>query len=173
MAFELLIEPNLPLRYDPATNTAYIAEAGGDQAISQTANPGFGKKKTADESVTSSTVLQNDNHLVVPVKAYRRYMFYVWGSFYSDPAADFKYAFDVPSGCDGSYITYRLNETNVNPLPASDTISSGGSEDEFWLRGYLYTGSTAGNITLQWAQNTSNVVATTLFTGSLMVLYEL
>src|SRR5574341_1924364 len=55
-------------------------------------------RKTADESVTSSTTLQDDDHLVIAVEANTNYFIEAFLIYDGDAAGDFKFTFSVPAG---------------------------------------------------------------------------
>jgi hypothetical protein len=136
-------------------------------------------RKAAAESVTSSTVLQDDNDLQVQVAADSVYE--VTGVLYHDGsvAGDLKLQWGGPVG-----ITFRWAAVSTEPAAAStadvqvveaDTTSTvvvGGSAVEFGavIRGLLTVGSTAGTFKLTWAQNASNATPTRLLAGSYICL---
>jgi len=131
--------------------------------------------KTADQPVTSSTVLVNDSALVIPVVANARYkveleILYKGGT---TGGSDIKVAFSVPSGATiaGRAITVAnplgvatgfINQSSVlfsatngtgNPLACACVFT-------------FTTSATPGNLQIQWAQNTSSATATTVMAGS-------
>lgn len=131
--------------------------------------------KTGDQSLTSSTTLQNDNTLVVPVVANARYK--VWLEILYKGAAtntgDLKYAFSVPSGATiagrAVSITNPLGMSTFTITQSSVPVSySNGTGNPLpcWAVFTLTTSLTPGNLQIQWAQNTSNATATTVMAGS-------
>lgn len=136
-------------------------------------------EKGADQSVTSSTTLVNDSALVVPVAASAVYdfdlqLFYTGGTTGS---SDIKLAWTVPAATTivggallvtnplGVALTYFTQST-----PATIFTASNGAANPLPVRlwGTVTTSSTAGNLQLQWAQNTSNGTATTVKAGSVL-----
>lgn len=132
--------------------------------------------KTSTESVTSSTTLQNDDQLVVPMLANYKYAFEAYLIYDGSTAGDLKAAFTVPSGA-------TLNWTNFAPNSGGTLVdynavvqtSSGATRNiacngatvmSCQPKGYVGMGSTAGNLQLQWAQVASNATATRIFLGS-------
>lgn len=131
------------------------------------------KIKTADESVcgtggacsqNTGTTLQNDNELVLALQANESYL--IEGFLYmvaNNGTPDCKIAFTVPAGATmviAYHANYGDNNTNVATgiLTASGTgsvdIPSGGGTklNPIFISGTVVMGSTAGNLTLQWAQ---------------------
>jgi hypothetical protein len=144
-------------------------------------------RKTADESVTSSTTLQNDNELLLAVAANCTYVFRVWimATDATDANGDIKFAFTFPTGAvchfsgkgphtllasgafgDGEYIARNTATSGSTVASYGLTTSVIGIE----LTGLLIVSSTAGNLQLQWAQNSSDANATTVQAGSFMTL---
>jgi hypothetical protein len=137
-------------------------------------------KKTADESVTTSTVFQDDDHLVLALAANEvwqfQYMLIVQGSSSGDlkmqwtfPASgSFSAQATVEPSAGGAFST-QLQETTTSPTGSVITNIGGAGATIpriIVVHGFIINASTAGNLTLQWAQNTSNATATTLKTNS-------
>lgn len=127
-------------------------------------------RKTADESVTSSTTLQNDDHLFFPVGASETWIFDMFLSPYGSSSGDIKFAFTVPAG---ATIKWSMLGTNSNAGSSVYMQTTGGASLPFQLfgglpaemcmiRGIVTTAGTAGTLQLQWAQNTSNATATSV-----------
>lgn len=139
-------------------------------------------QKAANESVTSSTTLQNDDHFAFSVAANASYALegYVIYDGNTTPAGDLKAAFTVPAGATLWWTNFGTNVSNLtqyNAATQNGTASralptNGGTTGtiSFAPRGYLNTAGTAGTFQFQWAQNVSNATATTVFGGSWMKL---
>lgn len=144
-------------------------------------------RKTSDESVTSSTTLQDDNQLTLAVSANCTYAFRVWimATDATDANGDIKFAFTFPTGAvchfsgkgphsllasgafgDGEYIARNTATSGSTVATYGLTTSVIGIE----LTGLLIVSGTAGNLQLQWAQNSSDANATTVQSGSFMTL---
>lgn len=130
----------------------------------------FTKRKTADETVSASTVLQNDDHLLFSIGASEEWVADIvlgCGGTGNFATAGMKVAITVPAGA-------TLNvEADVNGSTksdtASDTTTASGTAIDFTTA--LFSGSatavvrisvwvlnaaTAGSVTLQWAQSTAS-----------------
>ena len=135
--------------------------------------------KSADESVTSSATLQNDDELVRTVLANTSYTFEVYLAYLAGTTGDFKAAITFPSG--GSlYAAVTRDLTGSAPelgggLLTSGTAVAGGGLGtsiimfQHW-KGAFLNGGTEGPFQVQFAQNASNGTATTLKAGSFLRL---
>lgn len=145
-------------------------------------------RKTADESLTSNTTLQNDDALVLAVAANATYTFRVWilAVDATDATGDIKFGFTFPTGAtchfsgkgphtgmaaggafgDGEYIGRNTATSGTTVVTYGLSTSIVGVE----ITGLLIVGGTAGNLQLQWAQNASDANATTVQAGSFMTL---
>ena len=130
-------------------------------------------RKSADEAVTNSTTLQNDDDLLLAVGANDVWSIYMVLLHYCDTvdSSDLDYAFTVPSG--GSIEGLPMSGYTV---PVDMTV-----EDELGTttsRRYhhffaLYTGGgTAGNLQLQWAQNVATGAETKILANSFMICQQ-
>lgn len=134
-------------------------------------------RKTADESVTSSTTLQNDNELALSIDATGTYVFdlFVIAQSAANSAGDIKIGFTNPTGTlyfvgfgphnaaassseNGEWIA------NFDPTPYGTTTSPGVG---IYMHGLLIATAT-GTLQMRWAQNSSNANATTIKAGSHM-----
>jgi hypothetical protein len=139
--------------------------------------------KTADESITSTTTLQDDNELSVAVEASAIYTVDAFLMWSGNETGDIKFGHTFPAGTmhwgmvgpddtDAGFSTAgtrgngewfaRQNQsspTGTIQFAASTAILVG------HMSGLLFTGS-AGTFTTQWAQNFSNGTATTVKAGS-------
>lgn len=143
--------------------------------------------KTSGESVVSSTVLQNDNELVIAnIPANSTWTidaFLVWqGNETGD--IKFAFAFTTPatvnwaiSGGDSLDTAYNAGATRGRTqyfASANQTSSPTGAIDMAGstsplhgrVSGLLANGSSASTLQLMWAQNTSNATSTTVLAGS-------
>ena len=128
--------------------------------------------KEADETVNNSTTLQDDNELLFAVAANEVVQFEGVLMISTDPNADFKLTFTGPAGAVGSFAAIYGDVTTGNADASSAALGSAatlisvndGSVVRFW--GGIHNGGTAGNLTLQWAQNTANVSDSKVLAGS-------
>lgn len=140
-------------------------------------------RKTADESVTSSTTLQNDDTLLVSVEASAVYEFALHLAVVGNTTGDFKMGFTFPtsSTCwwsgkggvetDAGFGASGSTRHSVSFGDASGTaVAYTGSTTilSIHVMGVLSVSTTAGTLQLQWAQNTSNATATTVKAGSFL-----
>jgi hypothetical protein len=139
--------------------------------------------KAANETVTSSTTLQNDDELFVSVEANAQYEVSLRLLHDSDntAAADVKMSWTGPSGAtmfwgghganvaESGASSGTITATNMETHLINETMTFGGGDSTGTyaiLGGVLVTSSTAGTLQYQWAQNTSNAIASTVRAGS-------
>jgi hypothetical protein len=143
-------------------------------------------RKSADESVTSSTTLQDDNHLILPVVAneiYRVEFLVIFSG--ANSTGDIKIAFTFPSGgridvsalaanTSGTFSTESYISSSTSPT-AGNAFNGRGTSVRVAMPivGIFTTGGTGGNLTLQWAQNTSSGTATTVYANSTLYAVKL
>jgi hypothetical protein len=141
-------------------------------------------RKTATETVTSSTTLQDDDHLTVALEANTTYEFdgalYLTGS----DAGDIKIAFTVPAGAAVMWGAVGLATTAAgivgdaslswfNVSGSARSFANGaGTGSVVFVRGVVRVGATAGDLHLQWAQNTSDGTATSMWADSNLIVRE-
>ncbi|MEU0716846.1 hypothetical protein ABZ498_06645 [Streptomyces lavendulocolor] len=138
--------------------------------------------KTADESVTSSATLQNDNHLLVSLAANAEYIITVRLAANGASSGDIKTAWTFPAGtttqrfCRGPAVssatttadtTVRASGiTNGHLVEINYGVFTTGQQSYIEETLYVFTSGTAGTGQLQWAQNVSSATATTVEEGS-------
>lgn len=130
--------------------------------------------KLANEQVTSSTTLQNDDELFLAVEAGGLYILDCWVEFTATSGVDIKVAWTFPAGSSMNYSALGTGITNYTDYDSSVVAGgtsrgargNGATPQGISSRGHLQASSTAGTLQLQWAQNTSNAAATTVLAGS-------
>jgi hypothetical protein len=137
--------------------------------------------KAADEDVSSSTTLQNDDHLLFAIAASETWT----GTFVlfvadlnSGGSADFKMKITVPSGA-----TVRFGSTGGDGIITSGEDSQGyiddtssaltfdhSTTDEYIheIRFSVKNSTNSGNVQLEWAQNSSQSSAVRMVQGSFL-----
>lgn len=138
--------------------------------------------KSADETVTNNT-LQDDNELLFAIGASQTWVWECWVSAMGNAAgvtSDFKFAWTWPSsptrakwsminGADTSaaWDFTRQNTQTVSGTAvavAGNTVAVG-----YLMKGVIVNGANAGNVVLQWAQNSTNATGSTIEAGSFLV----
>jgi hypothetical protein len=150
--------------------------------------------KPSSVSITSSTSFAADADLVLPVEANATYYIEMWLKVAAGSTGDIKTMWTGPSGSSGNRTVFGPG-TGATVLTTTATTSSNPDADNTLVRlgvhgmgtsityngvrdgtnqfninevAYITIGATAGNITLNWAQATSNATATTVAGGSLI-----
>ena len=138
-------------------------------------------RKTADQTVNNSTTLVNDTHLLFAVLASEIWELELLVKVNSSAVADWKIAFTLPAaatmlmlpsdkigGTSGSNLTDAVDATTSRIYN-----HDGGSYNMLWLKAIYVGGANAGNIQLQWAQNTAEVSDTKVLANSYLIAHKL
>ncbi len=127
--------------------------------------------KPADQSVTSSTTLVNDNALSLPLAVanatyqFACYLDYEGGTLGS---SDIKWTWTIPAGATMRYTatyvstagTLVASATYLSSTSVVAGTSTAGVLQGATMTGTLLVGATTGTLQLQWAQHTSSGTAT-------------
>lgn len=116
-------------------------------------------RKSADETVNNSTTLQNDDALLMALGATETWWVEFDVIYSSSTVADIKIAFTIPGGA--SMALSAMWMSSVPTAGISNWLVSGTATDlqgraenlVVPIKGFVATAGTAGNITMQWAQN--------------------
>lgn len=135
--------------------------------------------KTADESVTSSIVLQDDNELLFTAAANATYEVWAFLHYIGVNAGGIlKIGWAGPASATFDWTASGLatgaiattGNLDASYLSLASTITLGGGANDVVARpsGLLVTSATSGTFKLQWAQGTSSATATTVKAGSFL-----
>ncbi len=166
---------NLPL-VQGGVNTALINDGSGN--LSWGTGAADFKQKSVNESVVSSTTLQDDDDFTFNLTPNRTYLITALISAscqgnsgidvkFTAPsgATEFMYVFLNKSGAD--QITYITSPTTEYQI-ASVTVTAG--QEVIVINGTVSTAGTGGAFTMQWAQHNSDVTPAVLYAGSYMTI---
>jgi hypothetical protein len=136
--------------------------------------------KTSNQIVNNSTVKVTDTHLTLPLAASSTYHVSVMVIVSGPTGADWAQAWTFPTGATGTQFVHgpelpvtSVRSTNIQVRSASlstalsygtDGTENSAIREELWVT----TSTTAGSLTLTWAQNAAVVGSTTVRTGSWM-----
>jgi hypothetical protein len=153
----------------PAGPTGLTGAAGATGATGPAGSVfDYKLRKTADESVSSSTTLQNDDVLKIALAASDAVEFSGM-LFVSSTSAnpDIKVTFTVPSGATVRWFAEWFQSGSA--YQNSGLVTASGTTATFMVAantlgtvkfdGIVVNGSTAGDLQFQWAQNTSSSTA--------------
>jgi hypothetical protein len=147
--------------------------------------------KTVDETVTSSTTLQDDNELFVDVLANTTYWVSALIIYAAATDRDLKCSFSGPSGSSMNWVSDAfassisagnlVNEVSRTLQSLGSTPSPGGNGTNpsvgnnlfFVPRGIFITGANAGTLTFQWAQLASGTPGTIVRADSVLLVRRL
>jgi len=130
--------------------------------------------KTVDETIQSSTTLQDDDELKFTPSINTVYFVQVLLFLTSAQTADFKHAVSIPAGATArrNETSWQLNDQNSQDWTVENTPSTTNQLEMIQLLGRLVMGATAGDFVVQWAQFASQALDTTVNRGSLLLAWE-
>lgn len=139
---------------------------------------GIHRYKTADETISATTTLQNDDHLFAPVEANAVYSLYLTVLYQSGTTPDFKQAFTAPAGTtfESSWFLYNPGTVALGTTGALGSVTGlagTAANVPFILSATVFVGGTAGTVQWQWAQNTSDAGSTIVRKGGRLTLIKL
>lgn len=134
-------------------------------------------RKTSDETVTSSAVLQNDDALLMALGTNETWLFEFDILFTGGTTGDFKTALAFPASTNISATSYG-RDSSLTTIIQEDATGTSPTTGRAWepisttvptflmIKGVVSTAGTSGNLTLQWAQNTSDATGTVVKANS-------
>lgn len=141
----------------------------------------YSVSKSSDEGVTSSTALQDDDHLFDPVYSGRKYKFRFYLVFnLAGITSGYKFGVTLPGSSTGT-ITYKVTNVGGAALAGTSVGNATGTiggalaatGDHICEIEGFFTAGADGNIRLQFAQNVSSGNALTVKAGSVLEYYQL
>ena len=159
------------LRTDVLSTHDHITSGEGSQLIAR-------ESKASSETVNGSSTLQNDDDLVVAVGTNQIWEMFLWARYTSGTTPDIKFAWTIPASAVMWRVAFRKSTTYgwVDPTNDSTAIvadGDGATEREYLERVFVTTAGTAGNVQLQWAQNTSDASDTIVLAGSRLLAFRI
>ncbi|MFI9558880.1 hypothetical protein [Nonomuraea endophytica] len=140
--------------------------------------------KPADETVTNSATLQNDDHLLLPVLASTDYWMECFVIYNAPTANDMQLAWTGPASATMEWSNNglalgatssvdRISRTALG-IGSTATIGGTGADAVCAMKGLLRVAGTAGTLQLRFAQNTAGAGTTCVVkTGSMLMLTRL
>ena len=134
-----------------------------------------------DTSTISSTTFLDAEGLALALEAGAEYAIDAWISYDSNATTDLKLQLLVPAGASGTWGLFGLSTTSTGSVGtvqaaraavgSGNVLTAGGSNSfagqmNALLRGYVETDTTAGDLQVQFAQNTSADSLTSIIAGS-------
>lgn len=135
--------------------------------------------KTADETVNNSLALQNDDDLLFAVGANEVWSVFLYCRITTAAAANFKYAFTVPAGgslpmaSSHALMTsggvFSNNALNTEVTGTVEPLQPAAVARALLVWGVYIGAGAAGNVQLQWAQETADVSDTKVLEDSYII----
>ena len=145
---------------------------------------GLVARKTAAESVTSSTAFQADDQLFLDVLASEVYRFEALIKYDAAGAGDLKWRFTIPAaaalqGMVVGLIIGAATPSDDNTRWSDFTVGESqggmgaGTDAAVYMVGQYIGGVNGGTIAFEWAQDASNATATRVKDGSFLLAHHL
>lgn len=163
-----------------SVSLSVVDSAGAIQTLSLvSATTKYVRRKALDESINTSTTLQNDDDLVFPIAASEEWVADVNLDVGAAlVATGFKVAITVPAGATMSLCAVASAFPGVNTFKRTTTSGAAldytivtavdsNSSVRLFLR--VLNSTTAGSVQVQWAQSTSSGTDVTVRAGSFLV----
>ncbi|HEY6171190.1 MAG TPA: hypothetical protein VIX80_02920, partial [Candidatus Kapabacteria bacterium] len=170
--------PVLDMIYDSVSNQWLLGTLNANQVIGAIGSIIY-KYKTADESVTNSATIQDDDHLSFNVNANETWE--LSGEIQVDNASnniDIKVAFQLPTSAFMRIYVTGIQDAGGNAIQGNGLLSAsntsktiqinGGVSTLTSFRGIFITGSNAGTVKFRWSQGVSNASTTVVRAYSFM-----
>lgn len=162
------------LRWNGADFEGFDGTSWKSLTANTAVTPFASKTKIADEiqnsAVNATATLQNDDHLFFAIGANETWNYRFVLIANANVTPDIKFAVTAPAGA-----TCKVNVIDAEGAVAvgnlgcgvsSGLITGNTTEDLYEVVGSITNGATAGNVTLQWAQNTANAANVIVRQGS-------
>lgn len=112
--------------------------------------------KPSDESISSTTSAQNDDHLLLSVTANTNYSVDLF-LIYTSSSTAIAYDFTVPTGATLQWHPSKDSTGTIRQNPGDWwSAASTGGRDVVYIRGILKVGVTAGNLQFRWWQSVAS-----------------
>lgn len=133
-------------------------------------------RKTADQTVNNSDVIQNDDHLLLAIGANEIWYVEFRLKGISAITPDFKFTVVAPAGASGWVWVgthYGASPVIVSALGIGRTADGKGNDQCYMIGAIVVNSGTAGDIQLQWAQDTADASDTIIYANSLLIAHKL
>lgn len=181
----------LPLSYLDTDNT--LAADSDSKVASQKATKSYVDNsiagnltnivKQTTETKNSDTTLADDAELVQSLEASSSYSVEIFVGFYFDATPDIKIALAFGGTltswlansviCENDSAASFTNVFNDTTLTTTHTITGGNTNGFLKISGIIEVGASGGNLSVQWAQNTSDAGNTIVYKGSYLRINKL
>jgi hypothetical protein len=140
--------------------------------------PTISVRKTANETVNNSAVLQDDDHLLLPLAANEVWEFEIILRLAIKAASDFQYTLTVPAGASGGFSDLTrlavVASAIENAFAAAVSYSVAADQQNIVvIKGIVINGANAGNLQLRWAQLGAVAENTIVLANSCMIAHRL
>jgi len=136
-------------------------------------------RKAADQTVNNSIALVNDTHLLFAVGTNETWEFTLVLRYNSNAAADIDFAITVPAASTLNWAIMGISPAQAPQfgvvIVSADRYSAFGKTADYLaiIKGVAITAGTAGNVQLQWCQDTQDVSDTKVLEDSVLTAWQI
>jgi len=159
---------------DPTTNQQVATKKYVDDNSGST-NTFARIVKKADQTISNSTTFTDDAELLFTPTINKTYGFQLLFFFDSSAVANFKLKMTLPTGATGDWVNGNwTGGGSAAPVDvtAGQSRSGIGAVATSALYGRIIMAGNAGDVVIQWAQNTAEISNTKMLQGSFLVVWE-
>lgn len=134
-------------------------------------------RKGSDETTSTDETLSDDGALLFAIAASETWAF-EFHVYYDAAAGDFEATITVPTGATGNWAGNGVNtsgaySSRMATFAAALTFDASTTAAELLITGTVVNSTNAGNVTLQWAQDTSNAATLTVRASSYLIAHRI
>ena len=171
------------IRWDSSTSLFSCGSISGSGSGSGSNGVATTTVKLVTENITNNTY-QDDDELKLAVDASSKYNFRFVLFTRSATVPDMKFQVTGPTGATCVYMLQNTEDAISHGTTAGTSnratacsssmvmVTAAATDETLEIVGSMTTSVTAGDITLQWAQNTTNATPATVYAGSYLVAYK-
>jgi len=166
--------------YNSNDDTIKICHSGNTwESLDNNADWITAKRKTADVAIASDNTVNTDADLFFYAGASQNWIYrFEIMTRASGTTPDIKFNISTPAS--PTYCRFQVDDAETANTFANNTCNGAGvggstlmaASDTMYVSGSIDNGSTAGNVSLQWAQNTSSTQTLTVYRGSFMEAFR-
>jgi len=130
--------------------------------------------KKANESVTNTATLQDDDELLVALTASKTYGWQLW-LYATAGAGGLRTGWSLPTGATGEKSNATYSSVTIDDMinmTTARTHATDGTVEFLPYIGRVIMSTTAGNMQFQFAQDSGSATASTVLEGSVLVVWE-
>jgi hypothetical protein len=172
--------PVLEMIFDGGTNQWLLGTLNANQVVGAVGSIIYARK-TATESITNSTTLQDDDHLSFAMNANETWEINgeLDASINASSTQGIRMALEIPTGATMRVMYTAIANAGGNAITGCELITTSNASTDIAIlspikhslisiRGIIIMGSTSGSVKLRWCQTSSSTNSVSIESGSYM-----